>query len=123
MNAAPCLAPGMRTRLLGILGRLGSEFDGERAAAGLLASRLLRNEGLSWDQVIGALQLRPPVITPPVSRNPFITVRDLLARLDELTAWEREFLASITHRRALTAKQIAVLDRIKAKLQTQAGAR
>ena len=35
---AEALTPADRARLAGILGRLGSEFDGERAAAGLLAS-------------------------------------------------------------------------------------
>ena len=46
------LSPGERNRLVGILGRLGSDHARERAAAGLLAARLLRNRGLSWDDLI-----------------------------------------------------------------------
>ena len=42
-DAGPApLTSAERTRLVAILGRLGSEFQGERAAAGLLASRMLR---------------------------------------------------------------------------------
>jgi hypothetical protein len=44
-----------RVRLIKILGKLGSEFPNERAAAGLLATRLLKERGLSWDAVVAPL--------------------------------------------------------------------
>ena len=43
----PTLAPAEVRRLVGILGRLGSDHNGERAVAGLLASRMLRAAGLA----------------------------------------------------------------------------
>jgi hypothetical protein len=39
-------------RLAKVLARLGSDHDGERAAAGLLASRMVREAGLTWDQLL-----------------------------------------------------------------------
>ena len=43
-----------RARLIKILGKLGSEFPNERAAAGLLATRLLKECYLSWDDAVVA---------------------------------------------------------------------
>jgi hypothetical protein len=47
------LSPAVREKLVKICARLGSDHDGERAAAGLLASRMLASEGLAWEDVIG----------------------------------------------------------------------
>jgi hypothetical protein len=41
-----------RTRLVRLLGMLGSDFNGERANAGRLADTLVRSLGLRWDDVI-----------------------------------------------------------------------
>ena len=41
-----------RQRLAAILGMLGSEHAGERAAAGLQAEAFRRRHGLTWDQVV-----------------------------------------------------------------------
>lgn len=46
------LTPTQRARLVKICGRLGSDHDGERAAAALLASRLLTEAGLDWERVL-----------------------------------------------------------------------
>lgn len=43
-----------RARLVRLLGLLGSAFDGERANAAAMADRLVREAGLTWDQVIAA---------------------------------------------------------------------
>ena len=50
---AASLTPAERTKLVGILARLGSDFDGERAAAALLANRMVKAKGLSWADLIG----------------------------------------------------------------------
>jgi hypothetical protein len=50
MTAA--LSSELRDKLVKVCSRLGSEHDGERAAAALLATRLLTGAGLSWDDAI-----------------------------------------------------------------------
>jgi len=66
MATASELSPGERNKLLGVLGRLSSPFDGERAAAGLLATRLLEGRDLTWSDVIGT----PALPTPSDSQRP-----------------------------------------------------
>ena len=40
-------------RLVKVLGMLGSDHAGERAAAALQASRILKEAGLTWHDVLG----------------------------------------------------------------------
>ena len=42
-----------RQRLAAILGMLGSEHAGERAAAALQAEAFRRHHNLTWDQLVG----------------------------------------------------------------------
>ena len=60
-------------RLAGILARLASSFENERAVAGLLATAFIDKHGLTWPEVIDALQpvrpTPPPQIDPPGSRG------------------------------------------------------
>lgn len=51
-NASRTLAPDVAERLAKLLGMLGSDQPGERAAAALKADELLKREGLSWFDVI-----------------------------------------------------------------------
>lgn len=44
------------TRLTGVLARLSSSHDGERAAAALLASAFVKRHGLAWTDVVASLQ-------------------------------------------------------------------
>ena len=44
----------MIDRLRKLLGLLGSDFEGERAVAGQMASNLLRQHKLTWADVLGA---------------------------------------------------------------------
>ncbi len=111
MNAI-LLAPD-RNRLVNILGRLGSDFDGERAAAGLLATRMLRDHGLSWDDLL--LQSTPTLPTP-------VDWRELVAacrRSNALTKWEIDFLAAVAVRARPTSKQMVVLEQIAAKVSSR----
>lgn len=97
--APSVLPPGARTKLIGILGRLDSPFDGERAAAALLAGRLVRNAGTSWDALIPSddeRSVEPPLDRPtPDSRRPIEVLRDLdLLRRHQatLTPWLQSFV-------------------------------
>jgi hypothetical protein len=115
------LTPAELDRLRNICARLGSDFDGERAAAGLLATRLLKDKGLSWCDVV--------MPTPPAPYRPATehttrrdlpwrqTVRDLLAQPGSLRAWEKnEFLPSLLGFQKLSPKQRNVLDQIAARV-------
>lgn len=119
----PSLSPTDRRRLVGILGLLASPYDGERAAAGLLATRLLQQRGVSWADVIGGGSLRVPSATQagPVPRPAW---RDALAFCRRFTGllsdWEKDFVASLGGRRAPpTPEQVAKLVQIADALRAR----
>ena len=59
-----------RRRLAAILGMLGSEFDGERAAAGLQAEAFRKRHGLTWEQMLSLPAVREePAIDPAWAAN------------------------------------------------------
>jgi hypothetical protein len=62
-----------QARLAGILSRLASSFEGERAAAGLLATAFLTRHDLGWTDLIDGLrpvsQEPPDPIGPPAKRD------------------------------------------------------
>ncbi len=51
------LTPRERARLSSILARLASPYEGERAAAGLLASAFVAKRGLAWADLTATLAL------------------------------------------------------------------
>ena len=117
------LATDDRRKLVGILSRLASDHDGERAAAGLLATRLLKTRGLGWDDVVG-LTLPAPrrdawdSPEPPRSAWPDLAAR-CRARSDLLSCRERDFLNSLrSWTGALRPKQAAWLERIAVRVST-----
>ena len=61
------LTPRERTRLAGILSRLSSPFESERAAAGLLATAFIEKHGLAWADLTSLPRPAPaaPVPAPP----------------------------------------------------------
>jgi hypothetical protein len=63
----PALSPRERTRLEGILARLASPYESERAAAALLASAFVAKHGLTWSHLTSLLQ---PVADAPDARPP-----------------------------------------------------
>src|SRR4051794_28538589 len=111
MTAA--LSPVELDRLRNILARLSSDFDGERAAAGLLATKMLKAKGMTWADIV------LPASAPPSSeasqamwsyRSPWQqVVRDCLARPGSLRPWEKEFLPSLLGFHRLSAKQRSCL--------------
>lgn len=111
-------------KLVKIVGMFNSAHDGERAAAAALADKLVRDAGLRWVDVI-----LPPI---PFDDSPMPTPRAhtgwrrpaspqalavaLLTWSDVLTPWEVKFCGDIKTRRRVSAKQLAVLNSIEAKV-------
>lgn len=134
MPPPAALAPELAERLVKICGRLGSDFDGERAAAGLLASRLIADHGLTWGDVIGSTMVvaKPadapvrPARTNKPERFSFADLSASAARVEikamfdagHFTAWEEDFLAGCDDAlyrrpdRCLTNKQVQILNRL-----------
>jgi hypothetical protein len=112
--SASLTTPAELDRLRNILARLGSDFDGERAAAGLLATRLLRDKGLGWgDVVMPHTPSRSAAQREQAEQAWRRTVRDLLAQPGSLRTWERtEFLPSLLRFQKLSPKQRHVLQAI-----------
>ncbi len=64
------LTPRERSRLAGILARLASPFESERAAAGLLASAFVAKHGLTWADLTAVLQPLPEARAAPEESPP-----------------------------------------------------
>ncbi len=108
------LDPVSRAKVVGVLGMLASDFDGERASSGLLASRLIKDRGLSWDDLIA------PAVGHNAEQSDHDACSDLnlcLRHSRLLTDWERGFCVSLTTVRRLSPKQIDVLHRIAGTLR------
>jgi hypothetical protein len=120
-----------RTKLIRILGMLGSEFDGERAAAGALASRMLKDADLAWADVVSPhieiyAQDRPrrqqakpePDIDPIAGRDWRIVCEICRKHPTRLTAWEDIFLRDTPKRADITIPQrrnlVAIVLRLRA---------
>jgi hypothetical protein len=111
------LSPADLRKLIGILGRLGSDFDGERAAAGLLASRLIRAAGLGWDDLLTAPKTQQASGRTQSGHGPWSPDGDSLTLclkwLGELSPWETRFVMDLRQkRRLLTPAQRAKLEQI-----------
>ena len=114
----PGLSPAERTKLVNILARLASPFDGERAAAGLLATRLLDAKRIRWDDLIGqAVQPYERPDTAPDSRSNL----DLCRRhSDCLDRWQHNFVSCLSSRRTpLSSRQVAKLAEIASRLRAR----
>jgi hypothetical protein len=107
-----------RGKLAAVLSRLESPFDGERAAAGLLASRMVRAAGLSWEDVVTPAlapeRVRPP--DPPPAGWRTMVARCRLRR-DLLTDWELRFLATLATQARMSVRQSEILEGIAAKIR------
>ena len=110
-----------RSRLVKVLSMLGSNHDGERAAAGLLATRLVKSAGTDWDQL---LQPQEPCkrqtasdFSPPPMSDMGLCVRNLR----RLTHWEQDFVLSLRGQSFLSVGQRRKLAEIAADLR-KAGA-
>ena len=116
----PLLTSAERTHLISILACFGSDFDSERAAAGLLASRMLQERQLTWDQLLAgrvAQQDRQADARRPDAQGGRTSL-DLCRRHQRhLSAWEKAFVAALARQhRPLTSGQTAKLTQIAAAL-------
>ena len=123
--ALPALAARDAELLAKILGRLGSDHDGERAAAGLLASQFIKARGLSWYDVIQPRAPQPrrsrrddgteePTVAGRLWRE---VARELAADPDGLSAWEASFANSLARWPGRPSpKQLAVLRGLAEKV-------
>lgn len=121
------LTPAETSKLFGLLGMLASPFDGERATAGLLATKLIESKGLEWSDLIRpALAYYPPPPPPrPAPSSAMFSWQTQVARCmatqSLLTLWENEFLHSIARRHSLSPKQEETLATIVDRLARRCG--
>ena len=106
-------------RLVKLLGLLSSDQAGERATAGAMAWRFLRERKLSWADVLRPRSAEPPPLAAPGSGWRRIA-RECLAvdaEVDALSDWERRFCQVIAERCwPPSDKQLRVLARLAAGL-------
>ena len=119
------LNPSAVARLAKICGLLGSDQDGERAAAAAAATRVLRDHGLSWSDLVhrgaAAASNSAPAQTTMIPQE--IARRILSGQRHLLSPWEAEFTENLARWRGrATPKQITQLMRLHAALETR-GAR
>ena len=109
------LLPTERSRLVSILGMLGSEFPGERAAAGLKAVELLRGAGLVWDVVIAGQDVQPARCA-----NDAANLALCRRHAAMLNPWEARFVSGVTHQaRSMTPAQELKLWQTAAALRAR----
>lgn len=112
------LAKRDRDKLVAILGMLGSDFDGERAAAGLKATELLRARGLTWSDVVPARRGATPPPGQPAWCNTRADDLDLCTRhFASLRRWEADYVISFTTTLRVSPKQRRVLHEIACGLR------
>jgi hypothetical protein len=127
MTAVPHLTPDLAAKLAKILGMLGSDYDGEIAAAGRRANAMVKRAGLTWDEVISSSAPIPQQPHRPPRRwrkpgTPSDTAALCLQWSEVLTDWETDFCRSIVGRRQVSTKQAGVLARIVDKVEAFARA-
>jgi hypothetical protein len=126
MMAAASLSPAFADKLVKVLGMLGSDHDGEVAAAGRMAHSMLKAMGLTWGDVIKPAA--PKSERPKQQRrwrwptSPSDTAALCLQWPEVLTEWETDFCRSMVGRRRISAKQIVVLERLARKVEAFARA-
>jgi hypothetical protein len=103
-----------RNRLAQVLGMLGSAHDGEALNAARLASKMIRDAGLTWFDVLSVQSREIKTAgTAPLSDREAV---DTAWESGDLTNWEMDFVASLkawlSKGRTLTSKQRSVLYRI-----------
>ena len=106
----------LRIRLIQLCGMFGSDFEGERANAAMLASDLLRSQDLSWADVF-----TPAAAAPEPKHQPNLTARNKVRFCQDhcwrLTEWEDSFMESLSRRhKPYSTKQVTILNDIYYKI-------
>lgn len=137
------LSPHLATRIGKLIGRLGSDHDGEVVATGRAIVRILKGEGRDLQDLAQHVATKPAVVyreRPSQQAGPTdygdwrFTFRDLnprrrhkaqISRLRAappgfLSAWEASFTASVAAQlelgRSLSARQAAILGDLLTRL-------
>src|SRR3954471_11423394 len=102
MDAAPPLTRPLAAHVVKVLGMLGSDHDGEVAAAGRMAHSMLKAMGLTWGDVIKPAAPKPePQQQSRAQRrwrrptSPSDTAALCLQWSEVLTEWEVDFCRSM----------------------------
>ncbi len=106
-------------RLNKLTGLLASEFDGERANAARMATRLLRQHNLTWADLVHAATRQPEHAGASTRAHVRTWQEDrlfCLRRSDVLSAWEQGFLTNLGAQRGISEKQRTVLAGIVARV-------
>ena len=119
MTAA--LPPGDRRKLVGVLGMLGSDAVGERAAAVLLATRMVKAHGLVWDDLIGPApaQQHQQQAAPRPRADDGGDLALCIRHLGVVNAWEAGFVRSVQRSRKRSARQLEILAGIAGGLRAR----
>ena len=116
------LDPSVATKLAKVCGLLGSDHGGERAAAAAAATRILRDHGTTWADLVragaGALGTTAPARDATLPQE--IARHILLGKLHLLSPWEVQFTQNLARWRGhVTPKQAARLAQLCADLETR----
>jgi hypothetical protein len=127
VTAAASLSPVFADKLVKVLGMLGSDHDGEVAAAGRTAHSMLKAKSLTWSDVIVPAVPAPQQQSRTPRRwrrttSPSDTAALCLQWPEVLSDWEVDFCRSIVGRRRISAKQTVVLERLARKVEAFAHA-
>lgn len=106
------LSPDDRRRLAGVLARLSSDYPGERDAAALLASRIVRDRDVTWLDVLRAdlAAHTPDTADPRRNTAPGSDLALCLRHRGQLNGWEQQFIrsiAAVTRRTPGQARKLA----------------
>ena len=115
------MTPNERTRLVKVLSMLGSDHEGERAAAGLLATRIVQSAGTDWDQLLHREEHYQRPEPAGFSHPPTSDIGLCIRNLRRLTPWEQNFILCLRDRTFLSIDQRGKLAEIAADLR-KAGA-
>lgn len=101
-----------RGKLAAILARLDSPYEGERAAAGFLAARMVREAGITWHELLAASG--PQTAAEALPWQSMVTA--CRACPGRLTAWEIDFVGQLAgYTREPSERQLSILAGIAAK--------
>ena len=120
------LDPTVAAKLAKVAGLLGSDFDGERAAAAAAATRILQDHGMSWFDLVhgGAAATQNPTSAQTAILPQEIARRILSGQRHLLSPWELRFTENLAQWRGrATPKQIARLTQLHGDLETRGAPR
>ena len=107
--------PAVLDKLAKVCARFGSDFDGERSTAAKLADRMVKDAGLTWEQVLSpsGSKTRRDTWQEPHDLQSAVAICSAFSGC--LSEWERRFIAGVADSRSLSRKQEQVLERLVGK--------